>query len=248
MRIVIPERWVFEAKVDQAGNIDKYKCNKQCFTLYCCLSEPKFPPLFPWSLDAMCRNFIMYTFQKSKDLSIPTAMHRIVLGSWSWNGESGYWHSQKTPGDWCSRVHCEASNQSPNIPGCPGTQSDTRRSLTDMGADYLEDIHFGRFSPFFFTELQALVELQWKARRSQIPQWKCHWISEKSTWHFTEVEKSDSTTRSDVVGSSNFFGLANCMILGILGEYLSCLAANYCVQEEPPIDPWHASVYRSSKD
>ncbi len=35
-------------------------CNKQCFTLYCCLSRPKFPPLFPWSSNTTCCNLIIY--------------------------------------------------------------------------------------------------------------------------------------------------------------------------------------------
>ncbi len=30
------------------------------FTLYCCLSGPKFPPLFPWSSNIMCCNSIIY--------------------------------------------------------------------------------------------------------------------------------------------------------------------------------------------
>ena len=30
------------------------------FTLYCCLSGPKFPPFFPWSSNTMCCNLIIY--------------------------------------------------------------------------------------------------------------------------------------------------------------------------------------------
>ena len=37
--------------------------NKQCFTLYCCLSGPKFSPLFPWPPNIMCCNFVIpFTF------------------------------------------------------------------------------------------------------------------------------------------------------------------------------------------
>ncbi len=74
-----------------------YGCNKQCFTLYCCLSGPTFPPLFPWSSNAMCCNLIMYILSlvhqrerergtKESDDS-PTLVVRTltVHGNCSWN-------------------------------------------------------------------------------------------------------------------------------------------------------------------
>ncbi len=70
-------------------------CNKQSLTLSCCLSGPKFPPVFPWSLDAMGRNLIMYIFSlvlqreveadKRDNSSIQTAKHLIIQGNCGWN-------------------------------------------------------------------------------------------------------------------------------------------------------------------
>ena len=34
-------------RVRQMGSIEQDSCNKQCFTLYCCLSGPKLPPISP---------------------------------------------------------------------------------------------------------------------------------------------------------------------------------------------------------
>ncbi len=76
-----------------------------CFTLYCCLSGPKFPPLFPWSSNAMCSNFIMYILslvrqreegaKKSDDSPILALRPLTIPGICGWNKESDYWHSQK---------------------------------------------------------------------------------------------------------------------------------------------------------
>ncbi len=63
------------------------------FTLYCCLSGPKFPPLFPWSSNTMCCNLIIYILslvhqrgkraKKSKDSPIQVAETPTVPGSCS---------------------------------------------------------------------------------------------------------------------------------------------------------------------
>ncbi len=45
----------------------------------------------------------------------------------------------------------EASNQPPNIPGCPRAQPDTRENFTDAGVDHSEHTNFGQFSPFLLS-------------------------------------------------------------------------------------------------
>ena len=51
----------------------------------------------------------------------------------------------------------------PNIPGCPGTQPDKRRNLSDVGAGHLENTHFGQFFAIF-----AIFQPLW--RRSEAPE------------------------------------------------------------------------------
>ncbi len=43
----------------------------------------------------------------------------------------------------------EAFDKPPNIPGCPETQSDMRRNLSDVALDHLERAHFGRLFRHF---------------------------------------------------------------------------------------------------
>ncbi len=49
-----------EAIYLMAYSLDDVSVISSVFTLYCCLLGPKFPPLFRWSFNAMCCDFIMY--------------------------------------------------------------------------------------------------------------------------------------------------------------------------------------------
>ena len=112
----------------------------------------------------------------------------------------------------------EMNKRSRNIPGCPGTQADTRRILADVGAG-----HFGEHPiwPFFLPFLPSSnpCGATMKTRKIQSSSSECHSIFKGSTWNFTEVEKEHSTSRSGSVERSHFFGLVNCMIFGALGAY-----------------------------
>ncbi len=135
------------------GPLNDTHCNKQSFTLYCCLSGPRFPSLFPWLSNAMCCNSIMCILSlvhqreegadKSDDSLTLVVRTLNVPGNCSWNKENDYRLLEKSLLSVDSRPTEEARNQSPNIPGCPGIQPDVRRSLTHVEMSQLKGTHFG---------------------------------------------------------------------------------------------------------
>ena len=79
----------------------------------------------------------------------------------------------------------EVNNKNPNIPECPGTQSDMWRNSADVALDHFECAHFGQISAIF-----AIFQSLW--RRSEAPEEpkflvKVHSTSKGSTRNFTEV-------------------------------------------------------------
>ena len=97
------------------------KCNEQCFKLYCCLSGPKFPPLFPWSSNTMCCNFIIYILslvrrrgreiKKRNDSPILAVETPTVPGNCSWDEQNDCWNSRKAPGEWRRWARCARRRQ-----------------------------------------------------------------------------------------------------------------------------------------
>ena len=87
-----------------------------------------------------------------------------------------------------------ANNRLPNIPECPGIQSDVRRNppvwhWTIWSAPIL--VNLSSFLPHSNPCSATL-----KPRKSQSSWSKCHSIFQRSTGNFTEVEKKHPTSRS----------------------------------------------------
>ena len=89
------------------------------------------------------------------------------------------------------------SNRLPNIPGCPGIQSDVRGMLPTWHWTIWSASILANFSSFLPTSKPCGATL--KPRRSQNSQSKCHPNSKRSTGNFTEVENEHPTSRSGSV-------------------------------------------------
>ncbi len=202
------------------------ECKKQCFSLYCCLSGPKFPPLFSGSLSAMCCNFIMYIFflvrlrekgaKKSESSLFPTAKQVVAAGNCSWNRKNDYWYSPKVPSERPWRIHCTRRRQVIGLP----TQSAQDLNQTRAGTSLMWERAIWRsFILFIVLPFPPSSDLfkTTKARRSHYLLSRCHWIINKSTWNFTEVKKNDSTPRSGSVVGFQYFWPPNCTIFGAPG-------------------------------
>ena len=109
-----------------------WSCNKQCFTLYCCLSGPTFSSLFPWSSNAMCCNSIMYTLslehQREGGMDESNGSLTLVVrtltvpGNWSWNEQGDHWKSQEVPGRWQWQTQCSRGRQGISVARAQYTQ------------------------------------------------------------------------------------------------------------------------------
>ena len=97
----------------------------------------------------------------------------------------------------------KANNRPPNIPGCPGIQSDVRGN-PDVALDHLECTNFGQFFVILPTSKPCGATL--KPRRSQNFWSKCHSIFKRSTRNFTEVGNEHPTSRTGSVEKSRLFG------------------------------------------
>ena len=133
------------------------------FTLYYCLSGPKFPPLFPWLSNTMCCNLIIYLLslvhqrrerESKEEQRFTHPSHGNPNCLWELQLERGKWLSvfSKSP-EWMmmkNQVSAEeANNGLPNTLGHPGTQPSTYRSNTKVMADHFQWTHVGWFFTTF---------------------------------------------------------------------------------------------------
>ncbi len=136
-------------------------CNKQCFTLYCCLTGPKFPPLCPWSSNAMCCTFTMFIFslvhqreegaKKSDDSPILAVETLSVLGTVAETRKVNTSILKKSRVNVMMSPMCaeEANSRSPQQPGVPKDSTKHAGKPCQIGSrPYREHPFPANFPPF----------------------------------------------------------------------------------------------------
>ncbi len=140
-------------------------CNKQSFTLYCCLSGPIFRPLFHWPLKAMCCDFNMFIFSL---VTMCCAQGHLGPGTQGCTVHQGEREAKKNDGpSFLTRCKCYLLT---DAPGCMKARPDMQRSFMDVEMDI-----WSFWGSSFWSIFPCRIQTTSLTRKLSCT--KCHWFS-----------------------------------------------------------------------